>query len=293
MRSLLFVPGDSERKLAKSLESEADALILDLEDSVAPEAKPAARKIVLEFIAAARRKTPRPRLYVRINAFATGMADADLDAVAAARPDGILLPKCRDGGDVTLLDAKLAVREVKAGIEDGAIRILALVTESAGALFELKSYRGASARLEGMTWGAEDLSADLGAETNRLRDGSYADPYRLARALCLIAAVNAEAMPIDTVYTNFHDLDGLRIEAEAACRDGFVAKLAIHPAQVPVINGVFTPTKDAIARARATVAAFAAGGGAGVIAFEGAMLDEPHKKRAERLLARAKSLGLA
>jgi len=291
MRSLLFVPGDSERKLAKSLESEADALILDLEDSVAPEAKPAARGTVSEFMATARRKAPR--LYVRINAFATGMADADLDAVVAARPEGILLPKCRNGSDVTLLDAKLAVREAKAGIDDGATKILALVTESAGALFELKSYRGASARLEGMTWGAEDLSADLGAETNRLRDGSYADPYRLARALCLIAAVNAEAMPIDTVYTNFHDLDGLRIEAEAACRDGFAAKLAIHPAQVPVINGVFTPTKEAIARARAIVAAFAAASGAGVIAFEGAMLDEPHKKRAERLLARAKSLGLA
>ena len=291
MRSLLFVPGDSERKLAKSLESEADALILDLEDSVAPEAKPAARGTVSEFMATARRKAPR--LYVRINAFATGMADADLDAVVAARPEGILLPKCRNGSDVTLLDAKLAVREAKAGIDDGATKILALVTESAGALFELKSYRGASARLEGMTWGAEDLSADLGAETNRLRDGSYADPYRLARALCLIAAVNAEAMPIDTVYTDFHDLDGLRIEAEAACRDGFAAKLAIHPAQVPVINGVFTPTKEAIARARAIVAAFAAASGAGVIAFDGTMLDEPHKKRAERLLARAKSLGLA
>jgi citrate lyase subunit beta/citryl-CoA lyase len=293
MRSLLFVPGDSERKLAKGIESEADALILDLEDSVAPEAKPAARKTVAQFIGAARRGAGRPLLYVRINALATGLADSDLEAVVASRPDGILLPKCRDGGDVTLLDAKLAVHEAKTGIEDGATKILALVTETAGALFELKSYRNASARLEAMTWGAEDLSADLGAETNRLRDGSYADPYRLARALCLIAAVNAEAMPIDTVYTNFHDLDGLRIEAEAACRDGFVAKLAIHPAQVPVINGVFTPTKEALARARAIVASFAAAGGAGVIAFEGTMLDEPHRKRAERLLARAAALGLA
>jgi citrate lyase subunit beta/citryl-CoA lyase len=290
MRSLLFVPGDSERKLVKSLESAADALIVDLEDSVAPDAKPRARKAAREFLDGARGKGPR--LFVRINALASGMADADLDAVAPARPDGILLPKCRDGADVTLLDAKLAVREARAGLENGATKILALVTESAGALFELKTYRGASVRLEAMTWGAEDLSADLGAETNRLRDGSYADPYRLARALCLVAAVNADALPIDTVYTNVHDLDGLRMEAESACRDGFVAKLAIHPAQVPVINGVFTPSKEAVSRARAVVAAFAAADGAGVIAFEGAMLDEPHRKRAERLLARAESLGL-
>jgi citrate lyase subunit beta/citryl-CoA lyase len=293
MRSLLFVPGDSERKLAKALESGADALILDLEDSVASAAKAAARRTVHGFLKSVRRAAPR--LYVRINAFATGLADDDLAAVLPAAPDGILLPKSGGGADVTRLDAKLAVHEAEAGLADGATKILAIVTESAGALFTLASYRGASARLEGMTWGAEDLSADLGAETNRLRDGTYADPYRIARALSLAAAVNADALPIDTVYTNFHDLDGLRIEAEAACRDGFVAKLAIHPAQVPVINGVFSPTKDAIARARAPaiVAAFAVAGGAGVIAFEGAMLDEPHRKRAERLLARAKAVGLA
>jgi citrate lyase subunit beta/citryl-CoA lyase len=293
MRSLLFVPGDSERKLSKSLESEADALILDLEDSVAHDAKAAARRSISDFLRAARRREPRPRLYVRINALASGLSDQDLDAVMPAAPDGIMLPKSRDGADVMLLDAKLSVREAAAGATDGTTKIVAIVTETAGALFGLATYREAGARLEAMSWGAEDLSAELGAETSRARDGSYTDPYRLARALCLFAAVNADAMPIDTVYTGIRDLDGLRIEAEAACRDGFLGKLAIHPAQVPVINGVFTPTKDAIARARQVVAAFAAAGGAGVIAFEGAMLDEPHRRRAERLLARAKSLGLA
>lgn len=286
MRSYLFVPGDAPRKLEKGLASGADALLLDLEDAVAPDAKPKAREVVREYLNDVRAKTERPRLFVRINAFDTGLSDADLDAIIPARPDGILLPKSRSGADVAHLDAKITAREALSGIDDGATRILVLVTESASALFGLSNYRESSPRLDGMTWGAEDLSVDLGAETNRLKDGSYTDPYRLARALCLVAAVSAEVTPIDSIYPNFRDLSGLRDEALAGRRDGFAGKMAIHPDQVPVINEVFTPTPEAIAEANKIVAAFHDAGGAGVISLDGAMLDQPHLKRAQRLLAR-------
>jgi citrate lyase subunit beta / citryl-CoA lyase len=293
MRSLLFVPADSPKKLAKSMTSGADALILDLEDAVAPAAKAAARDTLRDFLKDARAAKSRPRLYVRVNAFATGLADADLEAVEATPPDGILLPKCQSGADVTLLDAKLAVHEAVAGLKDGTIRILALVTETPASLFTLSTYAGASARLEGMTWGAEDLSVTLGAEANRLADGTYADPYRLARALTLAAAAAADVTPIDSVYVSYRDLKGLRAEAEAGRRDGFAAKMAIHPDQVAPINEVFTPSADQVAHAKRIVAAFAANPGAGVIGLDGEMLDQPHLKRAERLIARAKAIGLA
>ena len=209
MRSLLFVPGDDERKLAKALASGADALIVDLEDSVAAAAKAAARATAAAFLAEARGRAKRPRLYVRVNALDSGLAEADLDAIMAGAPDGIVLPKCRDGADVQRLAAKLAVREAECGLVDGATRILAIATESARALFGFASYRGASARLAGLSWGAEDLSADLGAETNRLPGGAYAAPYAFARTLTLIGAVAAEVAPIDAVFTNFRDAEGL------------------------------------------------------------------------------------
>ncbi len=292
MRSLLFVPADSPKKLMKGMTSGADALILDLEDAVAPPAKNAARATLRDFLNDARGAKARPRLYVRVNAFATGLADDDLEAVAAAAPDGILLPKCQNGADVTLLDAKLAVHEALAGLADGSIRVLALVTETPGSLFTLGSYAGASPRLEGMTWGAEDLSVALGAETNRLADGTYTDPYRLARALTLAAAAAAAVTPVNSVYVSYRDLAGLRAEAEAGRRDGFAAKMAIHPDQVAVINEVFTPSADAVARAKKIVAAFAAAPGVGVIGLDGEMLDQPHLKGAERLLARARAAGV-
>jgi len=284
MRSLLFVPGDDARKLAKALASGADALIVDLEDSVADAHKEAARAAAAAFIAEARPLAIRPRLYVRVNPFAGGLAATDLDAVMPAAPDGVVLPKCLGGADVQRLGANLAVREAEHGLADGSTRIIAIATESARALFGFASYRGASHRLEGLAWGGEDLSADLGAETNRLPDGAYAAPYALARTLTLVGAVAAETRPIDAVATNFRDLDGLRAEALAARRDGFVAKMAIHPAQVPVINDVFSVSLEAIARARAIVAAFDAAPGAGVVALDGEMLDLPHLKRAKRLL---------
>ena len=284
MRSLLFVPGDDDKKLAKALTSGADALIVDLEDSVAEARKPAARTFAAAFVAEARRLATRPRLYVRVNAFASGLTAADLDAVIPAAPDGVVLPKSLGGADVQRLGANLAVREAEHGLIDGSTRIVAIATESARALFGFASYRGASGRLEGLAWGGEDLSVDIGAETNRLPDGAYAAPYALARTLTLVGAVAAEARPIDAVMTNFRDLDGLRAEALAARRDGFLAKMAIHPAQVPIINEVFSVSPEAIARARAVVAAFEAAPGAGVVALDGEMLDLPHLKRAKRLL---------
>ncbi len=185
------------------------------------------------------------------------------------------------------LGAKLAVREAEADLPDGSLAIIAIATETARGVFQLGTYAGASRRLIGLTWGGEDLSADLGAEANRLNDGTYADPYRLARALTLVGAAAADVEPIDSVYTNFRDMDGLRAECEAARRDGFTAKMAIHPAQVAVINEAFTPSPEAVERARAIVEAFAANPGAGVIGLNGEMLDKPHLRRAERLLKRA------
>jgi citrate lyase subunit beta/citryl-CoA lyase len=293
MRSLLFVPADSERKLAKGLDSGADVLLIDLEDSVALDAKDNARAVAARFLMEARERSVRPRLYVRVNALDTGETDADLSAVMPAAPEGIMLPKSVSGASVQQLDAKLAVHEAQNDLEDGSTRIVIVATETAASLFNLGSYAGASARLDGLSWGAEDLSADIGALANRDASGGFTEPFRMARNLCLFGAVAAGAIPIDTVYTNFRDLDGLRREAEEALRDGFTAKMAIHPAQVPVINEVFTPSADAIADARRIVDAFAAAGDPGVVGLDGEMLDRPHLRRAEKLLARARAAGLA
>ncbi|HEY8567270.1 MAG TPA: CoA ester lyase [Beijerinckiaceae bacterium] len=287
MRSLLFVPGDSPKKLEKGLGSGADALIIDLEDSVALSAKTEARRITADFLREVHGVEGRPRLVVRVNDLSTGLTDADLDGVMPGAPDAIMLPKTVGGVDVTHLGAKLAVREAESDLADGGTRILAIATETARGVFALGTLAGSSHRLAGVAWGAEDLSADLGAETNRREDGAYADPYRLARALALMAAAAAEADAIDTVYTNFRDLEGLAAECRAACRDGFVAKMAIHPAQVPVINEAFTPSGAALERARRIAALFAENPGAGVIGLDGEMLDRPHLTRAERLIARA------
>src|SRR5215204_5546199 len=289
MRSLLFIPGDSERKLDKVQTSGADALIIDLEDSIAPERKAEARAITTRFLRQFGQASDRPRLFVRVNAIATGLVDADLDAVVAGRPDAIMLPKAEGGASIVHLDAKLAAREALHDLADGHLRILALTTETAKALFLAGTYAGASARLIGLTWGAEDLSVELGAETNRDTEGRFLDPYRLARTLCLAAA--AEVQAIDTVYVDFGKPAGLRREAEEARRDGFTAKRAIHPAQVEVINAVFTPAADAIAEAKAVVAAFAAEPGAGVVGIDGVMYDRPHLARARHLLERAGAAG--
>jgi citrate lyase subunit beta/citryl-CoA lyase len=287
MRSLLFVPGDSPKKLEKGLSSGADILLIDLEDSVALSAKQEARRVTAAFLAEQRATAGRPRLYVRVNGLTTGMIDADLDGVMNAAPDGIVLPKAVGGADVAHLGAKLAVREAEYGLDDGATRILAIATENAAGIFALGTFAGASHRLMGLTWGGEDLSADLGAEANRDENGAYTEPYRLARSLTLFGAAAAGIDAIDSVYTNFRDMAGLEAECRMARRDGFVAKMAIHPAQVPVINEAFTPSPEAIARAQAVLDAFKANPEAGVVGVEGEMLDRPHLLRAERLLRRA------
>ena len=287
MRSLLFVPADGGNKLDKAMASGADAVIIDLEDSISPERKEGARRSAADFLQDAVRMSRRPRLMVRVNAIATGLADADLDAVVPARPDAIMLPKAEGGADLVHVDAKLLAREATNGLADGHIKIVAIATETASALFLAGTYRGASTRLEALTWGAEDLSAELGAQANRDADGRFLDVYRLARALCLAGAAAAQVQAIDTVTVDFRDIAALRRETEAARRDGFTGKLAIHPAQVTVINEAFTPTPAQIAEARALVAAFEAHPGKGTVGVDRVMHDRPHLERARRLLARA------
>ena len=286
MRSLLFIPGDSPKKLDKGMDSGADALILDLEDSISAENKDIARKTALEFLKANRGAAKRPRLLVRINGFETGFTDADLDVIVQGAPDAVMFPKAEGGAVVVHLDAKLTAREAMHDLKEGSIGIVAIATETAKALFLAGTYAGASKRLQGLTWGAEDLSAELGADANRDTQGNFLDPYRLARCLCLAGASAAQVQPIDTVYVDFRNNAGLRRECEEARRDGFTGKMAIHPAQVAIMNEVFTPSAEAIARAKAIVAAFAAQPGAGVVGFEGRMLDRPHLAKAKQLLAR-------
>ena len=272
MRSLLFVPADGGTKLDKAMASGADAVIVDLEDSISAAGKAEARRSAAAFIADAAKATTRPRLLVRVNGIATGLIDADLDAVVPARPDAIMLPKAEGGAGVIHADAKLGVREAINGLTDGHIKIVAIA-------------------LEGLTWGAEDLSAELGAETNRDAEGRFLDPYRLARALCLAGAAAAQVQAIDTVTVDFRNIAALRRETEEARRDGFTGKMAIHPAQVAIINEVFTPTPAAVTRARAVVAAFDANPGKGTVGIDGVMYDRPHLERARQLLTRAMAAG--
>jgi citrate lyase subunit beta/citryl-CoA lyase len=289
MRSLLFVPADGGSKLDKAIASGADAVIIDLEDSISPERKENARLAALNFLKAHAAKPDRPRLLVRINGLDTGMTDADLDAIVAGAPDAVIFPKAEGGATVTHLDAKLTAREAIAGLAEGHIKILAQAVESALGLFSAGTYRDCSKRLIGLTWGPEDLSAELGAETNREADGTLTEPYRLARAMCLYGAAAARVPAVETIHVDFRNLDALRHDTEVARRDGFVGRLAIHPAQVSVINAVFTPTAVQIEQAKTVVAAFAAQPGAGAIGIAGKMYDRPHLARAQALLERTKS----
>jgi len=284
-RSMLFVPGDSEKKLAKSEGVPADALILDLEDSVAAENKAVARGLVCEFLAAHANER-RQQIWVRINPIDHAEAGADLGAVIRGRPDGIVQPKTRSPDDVILLGQRIGTYEMEHEIPIGSIRILPVATETPAAIFSLGDYVRCDKRLAGLTWGAEDLSAEVGALANKDADGNWTQPYQLVRSLCLFAAHAAGVEAIDTLYANFRDPEGLRASCNEARRDGFSGKLAIHPDQVDVINTAFTPDADEIARARRIVDLFDANPGAGTLALDGAMLDIPHLRQARRILAR-------
>ncbi|KQS03447.1 citrate lyase [Sphingomonas sp. Leaf357] len=271
LRSLLFVPGDRPDRMEKALALGADALILDLEDAVAAAAKPAARDMVAAFLRTERRAT----VFVRINPLDSGLSDDDLAAVLPARPDGIMLPKAEGGASLAALDAKLS----------GDTMILPIASETPAAIFALGGYGGVTPRLAGLTWGAEDLPAAIGATTSREADGSYTAPYQLARSLTLFGAHAAGVPAIETVYPDFRDLDGLAAYAARGRRDGFTGMMAIHPAQVAVINAAFSPSEPEIAQARAVIALFDANPGAGALALDGKMIDAPHLKAARALLA--------
>lgn len=290
MRSLLFIPADDEKKLGKGTATGADALILDLEDAVSAPRKAAARALAAQYIADTRPREGRPRLYVRINALDTNLWQDDVASVIGTRPDGILLPKSSSGEDVHKLSIALNHEEERAGTPAGATRIIAIATETPISLLQLPTYVESSSRLEGLTWGAEDLSAALGARTNREADGrTWTSPYRLARDLALFTAAAANVQPIDTVFVNFRDEEGLRLECRAAVRDGFTGKMAIHPNQVAVVNDVFTPSADEVAQSQEILGLFADNPQAGALTYRGQMVDRAHIARAERILGRAKA----
>jgi citrate lyase subunit beta/citryl-CoA lyase len=282
-RSWLFAPGDSERKTEKAAASDADIVLLDLEDAVTEDAKPKARAMISAFLEA-QPPPARRRLWVRVNPLDGPHALADLAAVIPARPGGIMLPKSRGRADDETLDHYLSALEVAAGTDQGETKVIALATETAESVFTVGSYRGAP-RLAAMSWGAEDLADAVGASENRNPDGGYGFTYELARSLCLLGAAAAGVAAIDTIPGDFRDPDGLRRRAEQVRRAGFRGMLAIHPAQIEVINAAFTPTPEELAEAQAIVDLFAANPGVGAIARNGAMLDRPHLARAQALLA--------
>ncbi|WP_255573696.1 CoA ester lyase [Erythrobacter sp. SCSIO 43205] len=283
MRSWLFAPGDSEKKMGKAIASEADIALLDLEDSVVPERKADARKMVADAIASA---PDRRRVWVRVNPLSGDWTEGDLDAVIAAGPGGLFLPKAEGGHDVTAFDAMITKREEAAGMAVGSTKVAALVTETAAAMFTTGTYDGAP-RLVAMSWGAEDLSSEIGASEQRGPDGEYTHIFEMARSLCLLGAIKAGVTPIETVQPEFRDLAALESRARRVRAQGFRGMLAIHPAQVAPINSAFTPSAEELAHARAIVDAFAANPTAGALQLDGKMIDRPHLALAQRLLAEA------
>lgn len=282
LRSLLFVPGDSEKKLAKAQGTGADALLLDLEDAVSQERLPVARGLVRDYL------TSHPRVHqqvwVRINPLNTPLALPDLVAVMAGQPDGIVLPKPLNASDVLQLDHFLSALEEREGIAFGHTRILPVATEVAGALFSLNTYAGCSARLAGLTWGAEDLATSVGASTNKKDNGEFDDTFVLARSLCLLAAAHAGVQAIDTLSVDFRNSELLQADVQRARRQGFSGKLAIHPDQVSIINQGFQATAEELQHAQRIVDAFAQAQGAGAVQLDGKMVDKPHLTLAQRLL---------
>ena len=282
MRSMLFVPGDRPERFGKAAASGADAVILDLEDAVVAERRSQARTEIAAWLRSGERKVPA---WVRINPVDSDDSLADLAAIIDARPDGIVLPKARDGSDVERAHHWLESLEVRNGFARGSIGLLPLITESAGALLRAASFVSLPARVVGLTWGAEDLAADIGAAGNKTADGEYELTFALARSFCLLAAAAAGVAAFDTIDTDLRDAAAIERRARASRRQGFAGKLAIHPAQVAPIHAAFSPTPEEIERAERVIAAFRAAPGAGAVAFEGGMLDKPHLRQAERILA--------
>lgn len=278
MRSFLFVPGDSEKKFAKARTGDADALILDLEDSVAAPAKAAARQTVAAMLDAPREG---PALFVRVNALDTGLTLDDLAAIMPHRPDGITLPKCEGPEDLRRVAHYLAAFEAAHGLPP--TRIIAIATETAASLFTLGAYKDCDERLWGLMWGAEDLAAALGARENGARQGFH-EPFRLARNLCLAGAAAAGVVAVDTICAVLDDLSVVEREAAEARRDGFGAKAVIHPKHVAAVNAAFTPTEAELAWARKVLDAFAADPGAGVVRIDGQMIDKPHERAARKIM---------
>ncbi|MAF82810.1 MAG: CoA ester lyase [Gammaproteobacteria bacterium] len=284
LRSFLFVPGDNERRLAKAPSIDADALILDLEDAVVPERKAEARRHVADYLL--QRKTDdRQSVWVRINALDTDAAADDLAAVVPAAPDGIMLPKAHSALQVSLLAGMLDELEATAGHTAEPIGIIPLVTETAAAVFQLGSYTPGMPRLRALTWGAEDLSVIIGATQTRDEQSRWLPVFQQVQSIVLLAAGAAGVPAIETIYSQFTDGKGLQQIAERARQQGFTGMLAIHPQQVPIINAIFAPHADEIAYAKRVVQKFAAANGAGAIELDGKMLDEPHLRQAQRLLA--------
>lgn len=290
LRSFLFIPGDSDRKLAKADDSGADALILDLEDAVAPANKALARDKVEAFLSERPRAGRRGQLWVRINPLDTPLALPDLAAVVRGAPDGLMLPKADGPADVARLSHYLDALEVASGVAPGSISILPVATETAIAPFRLGDYAGAALpRLAGLTWGAEDLAVAVGASTNLAPDGHWALTYRLVRSLTLLAAHASGVQAIETLFVDYRDDARLEASCRAARAEGFTGRIAIHPAQVATINAAFTPSGDEIAFARRVVIAFAEAGDAGTVGLDGRMLDIPHLKQARQVLAQAET----
>src|ERR1700761_2501313 len=285
MRSFLFVPGDSERKLAKGPSSGPDALILDLEDSVAADRKTIARDMVRDYVKSASRE--KLKLYVRVNALDTGLTLGDLAVVMQGKPDGIVFPKCVGQADLDRLALWLDAFEAREGIEIDSTRILTIATESAAAVLALTAAPAKHARLMGHSWGGEDLMADLGALAKGPSPGVYDDTFKLARSINLMASIAAGVTAYDTVYPDIKNIEGLRAESIEGRRMGYGGKIAIHPDQVAIIHEVFTPGATEVEWAKKVVATFQSNPGAGVLTLDGKMLDKPHLVLARRLLARA------
>lgn len=283
LRSLLFVPGDSERKFSRARDCGADALILDLEDAVAPSRKEAARAHVAELI------DPRARrdwaFFVRVNALDTGLTREDMAAVVKPGLDALLIPKSDGAADIARIADDLDALEVRSGMKPGSVKLGVVCTETPKAMFNLGSYAPAHPRLVALTWGAEDLGAAIGATDNKESDGTWTFPYQVARAQCLFAAAAAEVAPIETLFVDFKDPEGLERDCRRSRRDGFTGRVAIHPDQVATINGCYAPSEAEIAQARKIVEAFEANPGVGTLGIDGKMYDIPHLKAARKTLA--------